>query len=375
VARYARTRGPWAVYCPERGIADPVPGWLRDWDGDGIIARVETRALERAIVETGLPAIDLRGKFDLALPLIETNDRKVAHLAAEHLLERGFRLFAYCGFTGANYSIRRLKYFPARVREAGYDCHVYPPSEASVVDESGNLQKEVEQHGILYEDDVAEWIRSLPKPIGIMACNDIRGQQVLNACRAIGVAVPDEVAVVGVDNDEVLCELSDPPLSSVAPDTWRIGFEAAALLDRMMRNEAPPRRKTFIAPKGVVTRQSTDVTAIEDREIARAVRMIRERACDGLSVEGILDEIPMSRSTLDRRFREALGRSPKAEIMRVRMERVKQLLLETDFSLAEIARRTGFRHTEYFSTIFKRKVGVTPGRYRHVGGPVERYRS
>ncbi len=368
VARYARTRGPWALYFQERGMADASPSWLGEWRGDGIIARVETRALEKAIFATGLPAVDLRGKLDLSLPLIETNDRAVCRLAADHLLERGFRQFAYCGFAGANYSIRRLRYFPTMIEQAGHSCHIYP-SDANGDDPYSSPQKEVEQHGILYEDQVARWIASLPKPIGIMACNDIRGQQVLNACRAIGVAVPDEVAVIGVDNDEILCELSDPPLSSVAPDTLRIGFEAAALLDRMMRGEKPPADKLFVQPKGVVTRQSTDVTAIEDRDIARAVRLIRQRACGGLTVEKVLDEIPLSRSTLDRRFREALGRSPKAEIARVRLERVKELLTETDFTLAEIARRTGFRHPEYLSATFKRELGVTPGEFRR-GAPV-----
>lgn len=365
IARYARTHGPWSLYLQERGLDSPVPDWLPDWQGDGIIARVESMELERAILEKGIPAIDLRGKFDLRMPLIETNDRTVARLAAEHLLERGFRQVAYCGFAGLNYSLRRLRYFPAIAHEAGVPCHVFPVDHG---DEpvSGDRQQARELHGILYEDELVRWIESLPKPIGIMACNDIRGQQVLNACRSIGVAVPDEVAVIGVDNDEVLCELSDPPLSSVEPATMRIGFEAASLLDRLMQRggDSPP-AKSFIDPRGVVVRQSTEVTAIEDRDIAAAVRYIRDHACQGVNVEDVLQHVPLSRSTFDRKFRKAIGRTAKREILRVQIRRARQLLSETEFSLDIIARMTGFKHTEYFCNAFKRETGQTPGSVRN----------
>jgi LacI family transcriptional regulator len=211
---------------------------------------------------------------------------------------------------------------------------------------------------------VAQWIQSLPKPIGLMACNDIRGQQVLNACRAVGVAVPDDVAVIGIDNDEVLCELSSPPLSSVVANTERIGYEAAALLDRMMKGGKAPKHPIVIGPLGIVTRRSTDVLAIEDRHIAAAVRFIRERACDGVDVGDLLQAVPLSRSTLERRFYKVLNRSPKEEILRVRMNRAKQLLAETDFPLSWIAEKIGLEHTEYLSVIFKKRTGMTPAGFR-----------
>jgi LacI family transcriptional regulator len=197
-----------------------------------------------------------------------------------------------------------------------------------------------------------------------MACNDIRGQQVLTACRAIGVAVPDEVAVLGVDNDEVLCDLADPPLSSIIPDTRRIGYEAAACLDRMMCGEPPPGPTTVIPPLGVVTRRSTDVLAVDDRALAHAARFIRERACEGITVQDILDGIPLSRSVFERRFLKTFGRTPKAEIVRTQLRRVMQLLAETDLPLKQIADRTGFEHPEYMSAAFKKRTGLTPGVYR-----------
>ncbi len=367
IASYSRAHGPWAIYCPERSLADDVPRWLPGWRGHGIIARVETRSLAAAIQATGLPAVDLRGKLDLPFPLIETNDRLVAHLAAEHLLERGFRHFAYCGFAGVNYSARRLKYFPTWLAERGFRCHIYPPPDApapSLDDDRVVTQLEQEAHGLLYEDQLAAWVASLPRPIGIMACNDIRGQQVLNACRAIGVQVPDEVAVVGVDNDQLLCELSDPPLSSVMPDTRRIGYEAAALLNRMMQGDPPPQGKIFIEPAGIIARQSTDVTAIDDPHVAQAVRFIRQHACHGITVEDVLDHVGISRAALDRRFTALLHRTPKAEILRVRLARIEDLLVHTDLTLPAIAELAGFKHVEYMCTVFKQKTGRTPGQHR-----------
>jgi LacI family transcriptional regulator len=172
------------------------------------------------------------------------------------------------------------------------------------------------------------------------------------------------VAVIGVDNDEVLCSLSDPPLSSVVPDTDRIGYETAALLARMMRGEKPSPEHIFFRPKRVVTRRSTEVLAVEDRQIAAVIRFIREHACEGIDVSDVLRAVPMSRSTLDRRFITLMNCSPKDEILRVRLNRAKQLLAETDFSLPIIAEKIGLEHAEYLSRIFKKRVGMTPSEFR-----------
>jgi LacI family transcriptional regulator, galactose operon repressor len=361
VARYVREHGRWSIFLQERSLGDFSPGWLQDWKGDGIIARVENRPMAEAIVGLGLPAVDLRYLLpNLEMPSIRTDDDAVARIGSEHLLERGFRHFAFCGFDGADYSDDRRDSFAERIAAAGFRCHTFAdpqrPHTATTL--------EYEEYGLKYENRVASWLKELPKPIGLMACNDIRGQQVLNACRAIGMTVPDEVAVVGVDNDEVLCELSDPPMSSVVPNTERIGYEAAALLDRMMAGRKGPRRPIFIEPIGIATRRSTEVLAVEDRHIAAAVRFIREHACENIDVSDVLKAVPLSRSTLERRFAKALGRSPKDEILRVRLSRAKQLLAETDFSLAMVAEEIGLEHSEYLSAIFKKKTGQTPGQFR-----------
>jgi LacI family transcriptional regulator len=186
----------------------------------------------------------------------------------------------------------------------------------------------------------------------------------LSACREIGVAVPDEVAVLGVDNDDVLCDLSDLPLSSIVPDTRRIGYEAASLLERMMEGEPAPDGFTTVLPLEVVTRRSTDVLAIEDRDLSAAVRFIREHACDGITVGDVLAGLSLSRSVFERRFAKIFARTPKAEILRMQLDRVKQLLAETDLPLKQIASMTGFQYPEYMSAAFKARTGLTLGQYR-----------
>jgi LacI family transcriptional regulator len=362
VAKYVREHGPWAIFLQERSLGDLSPGWLQHWEGDGIIARIENQPMAKAIRKLRLPVLDLRFRLpNLNLPSVRTDDEAIARLASEHLLERGFRQFAFCGFNGADYSDIRRDMFARLIEKAGFRCHIF--QEREKLREATTL--EYEEHGLKYEDQVALWLKDLPKPVGLMACNDIRGQQVLNASRAVGLAVPDEIAVIGVDNDDVLCELSDPPLSSIAPNSERIGYEAACLLDRMMAGKRPPAQPVIVAPAGVVTRRSTEVLAMEDRHIASAVRYIREYACEGIDVSDVLRAIPLSRSALERRFAAILGHSPKDEILRVRLNRAKQLLTETDFPLSLVAEKIGLEHAEYLNVIFKKKTGLTPGRFRN----------
>jgi LacI family transcriptional regulator len=296
----------------------------------------------------------------MKMPSILTDNAAVSRRCFEHLSERGFRHFAFCGFNGADYSDERRDAFAERVRQAGLICHIYTEHRQIVRTNTADY----EGLGLNDGGKVADWIKRLPKPVGVMTCNDMRGQHVLDACRAAAVASPEEVAVIGADNDDVICNLCDPPLSSVVPDTERIGYEAASMLARMMAGGQSPPARTFVEPRGIVTRRSTEVLAIEDRQIAAAARFIREHACEGIDVSDILAAVPMSRSTMDRRFMNILGRSPKDEILRVRLDRVKQLLAETDFPLKLIAEKVGLDHAEHLSRVFKSRIGTTPSEFR-----------
>ena len=361
IAKFVREHHEWSVQSEEWKWSDAFPVWLRNWDGDGVIARVETPEMAAFVRQLGVPAVDVRGSVNgSGLPLIDTDDQKVASLAAEHLMHRGFRHYAFCGFVGANYSDKRSHWFREHLALCGFSCHIFtPPKQLAEAQTTG-----YERQGLLFQADLERWLVSLPKPIGVMACNDIRGQQVLNLCRRLDLAVPEEVAIIGVDNDEILCELSDPPLSSVAPDTLRIGYDAAVLLDRMMSGGKPPARPVLIPPRGIVTRRSTEVLALDDRQLAVGLRFIRDHAFDPITIDEVAKVASMCRRVFERRFAMKMGRSPKAEVLRLRLEKVKQLLTDTNWNLSQIAEKTGFNYGEYLHTVFTKKLGVTPGEFR-----------
>jgi LacI family transcriptional regulator len=354
ISRYVHTYRPWSIFIAERGLDDPLPPWFRGWRGDGIILRSSASTLVDAVRKRDLPTVYLGEVRDMGLPMLHSDERAIARKAAEHLIERGFTCFGYVGLEGVVWSDQRRAFFVERLAEGGYDCELYEFSSGD--DGPGDW--------VSRERELTDWLQSLPKPAALLACYDVMGIRVLDACRGADIAVPEQVAVLGVDNDPVLCTLADPPLSSIAHNLDKIGYEAAALLDSLISGWASPKGQILIEPSGVVGRQSTDVLAIPDQQIARALRYIREHACDGIDVDDVVRAVGMHRATLKRRFEQHLGRSPKAEIMRLQLDRVKHLLSATDFTLSRIADLAGFRHAEYMSVIFKRKVGITPGAYR-----------
>jgi LacI family transcriptional regulator len=248
----------------------------------------------------------------------------------------------------------RCDAFVRYATHAGADVHVYQRPKSA-------------QHRWSYEqqqEHLGQWLRELPKPVGLMAAYDIRGRQVLDACRRVRAEVPDEVAVMGVDNDELLCSLSHPSLSSVVPNPHQIGYEAATMLGKALAGEPLKTETHYVGPSGVATRQSTDVLAINDDAVAFALRFIRDHACQGIKVDDILKEMPMARRSLERRFQDLLGRSIHSEISRLQLERAKTLLCDTNLTLDEVAQKAGFHHPEYLSAVFKKQLGTTPGKFR-----------
>ncbi|MGE3807817.1 MAG: substrate-binding domain-containing protein, partial [Gemmataceae bacterium] len=261
--------------------------------------------------------------------------------------------FAFCGVPpGTNrHDDQRCDYFLRLVEGRGYPCSVFSNWREWDVWESG-------------QQALANWLSGLDRPVGVMTCHDERGQQVLDACRRSGLSVPDEVAVISVDNDAYLCNLTIPPMTSVDVNAERNGYEAAVLLDRLMRGRRPPRGQNYLPPRGVVARQSTDTVAVADPDVAAVVRFIRDRACTGISIEQALAQSSVSRSTLTRRFKQLLNRTPMAELTRVRLQHAGSLFVETELPMAEIAARCGFREAKYFIEAFHRNIGEPPGRFR-----------
>lgn len=350
VRRYLSEHGPWSVFLEPRDLESQAPPWLRGWKGQGILTRTGSAAVARRLRATSVPVVELRSRRLLpGAPWIGVDNHALGNLVATHLLDRGFRRFGLLALSTEDFFRERCDNFVSTLRERGFSCPVLQaPSGAW----------EAQQRALV------RWVRGLPRPAGIMACTDQLGFWLLDACARAGIAVPEEIAVVGVEDDEALCAMSRPPLSSVALPTERIGYEAARVLDRLMHGRSVPQRRMEIEPLGVVARQSSDIVAVDDARLASALRFIREHACEGIGVDEVLRAAPMSRSTLERGVRKALGRSPHDELLRVRLEGAKRLLAETDLKLSAVAQRSGFRHAQRLCERFRAAFGETAGRYR-----------
>ncbi len=356
IVRFRTTNLDWMVFLEQRDLTAGPPSWLESWRGDGIISRATNRTLAQAVASTGVPLVELTDRsVDLGFTYVWSNDGAIGQLAAEHLLERGFQQFAFCGFRSEAWSERREQAFGDAIASAGFKLQ---PAFHSVWYGSEARSWEQEQ------TELAEWLRQMPRPIGIMACNDVRGQHIIEACARAELMVPEEVAVIGVDNDRLLCQLCDPPLSSVIPNAELIGYRAAELLARQMDNDVVGPRQHLIDPMGVATRQSTDTVAIDDADVAAALSFIRDRACLGISVDDVTAHVGTSRSTLERKLRKFVNRSPQEEIRNVQLRRVRELLTNTDLPTDRIAIVCGFVHPEYLHVVFRREMKMTPGEFR-----------
>lgn len=359
VARYHQEHGPWSIFFEPRGQNDPPPTWLKKWRGDGILARIDDKRMANAILQTGIPTVDLRGAFEnLGLPFIGVDNRPVSELAFNHLQDCGLRNFAFCGTPrGENPNQdRRCDYFVEAVKQAGFECDVY----------LGSTRRGQAQDWDKHQRQIMKWLRELPKPVGIMTCHDGRGHEVLDACRRADLHVPDEVAVIGVDNDPHLCNLCTPPLTSIDVNPGRIGYEAARVLHSFMTGSTIQSAPVLLGPpRGVAARQSTDVLAVADDEVTVAIRYIREKAVEGIRVKDVLSLATRSPSTLERRIKRILGRTIKAEITRVRLARAKLLLCETELPIWKVSQRTGFSEPKYFCDVFRSNERMTPSDYRN----------
>ncbi|WP_428937264.1 substrate-binding domain-containing protein [Fontivita pretiosa] len=354
VARYVHEHEPWDIYLKPYGVDYSLRQWARNWSGDGIIAAIWTDRPQH-LLQAEVPVVDLVGCLPDA-PLVHTNDLSVGRLAADHLLERGYRNFAFVGYESA-WSVARQRGFEQRIRDFGCTSEIHQFIITRLAS-SGPRAWERRQ------TQLANWVRKLPKPIGVMTCTDLLGQQFLEACSRADVAVPEQVAVIGADNDELICAVSIPPLSSVIINDLQRGYQAAALLDRLMAGLPPPQEPVYIEPAGVVARASTDILAIADQAVVAALRFIRDHACEPIGVNDVVQHVPMSRRMLERRFHRAVGRSIHDEIVRVRLNRAVELLCATELKLETIAARTGFNTASYMGAVFRRLLGMTPGCYR-----------
>jgi LacI family transcriptional regulator len=355
IARYAEKHAHWHL------LIDPRDHEQRSaipdgWRGDGVIARISSRFQMDQLREKRLPVVNIDDVYDQldGVGTVLTDETERARLALEHLVDRGFRKFAVFSPPSHRYSKKRSEAFIKAAAGSGYECHEYLPGYRA----GRKIGFEEQQRR------VNRWLASLPRPIAIVAVDSDRARQLAEICHFAGVRVPDDVAILAEDTDDLLCEVSTPPLSSISIACERIGHEAAAMLHRMIAGEAPPKQPLLIAPHGVVSRQSTDVLSIDDPTVVRALRYIHAHSHHGIVVNDVLRELPISRRSLEIQFRYYLGRSPAEEIRRIRLDRGKKLLGRRELSISEIALACGFSNATRFGVAFRKCFGTTPRSFR-----------
>ena len=355
ISNYAQQHGGWDIWLERR--CQNAPGRLPPgWHGDGIIARVADRAMARYLADAPAPVVNVSAARIPAtrFPTVSMSLEGVARLATRHLLDHGFRHFGYYAPQGFSYAKAYYESFVENLAEIGLECSLFLGRRGNGT--VANWQKR--------QDELQQWLRQLPKPLAVLTWTSDLAREVSCACQAMGLLVPEQVAVMAGGNDSVLCETCNPPLSAVAINSERIGYEAAALLDRLLHGKPCPSKPVLIEPSHVAVRQSTDTLAVDDSDLAQAIAFIRANAGTQIQVSDVLRAVPVSRSWLERRFQELLGRSPAQEIRRVRLERSKRLLAETDMPVPEVAIASGFGSSEYLAYAFKQATGLTPHKFR-----------
>lgn len=354
ISRYIRAHSPWTIYGDPQRIVAPVPD-LQHWPGDGVITQAWNDRNYAQIRDLHVPVVNVSHHIERpGVPSVLADSRQIGQIAAKHLLERGFRHFAFCGYVGHRYSEIRAESFRDAVLAAGGSFDQFDTEPPQVHPDQWEPQ----------QTQLGEWLSKLPRPVGVLACNDSRAGQVSQVCSNFSLRIPEDVSLVGVDNDILVCEMSNPPLSSIDVSAEQVGYQAAALLDRLMKGEPAPEAPVLVPPRSVVVRRSSESLAISDPAVAEAMRYIHDHANTDLSVEDVVNAVPLSRRVLERRFRTILNTTIYDAVASARIDRVKQSLMHDDAPTPQIAHRCGFRYVQQFNRMFKQLTGMTPTAFR-----------
>lgn len=354
ILRYQQEHERWSIDLDEQQRGANPPRWLKRYHGDGIIARIETDAIAKAVKAAALPVVDVSAaRMIRGIPWVETDDEAIAKMAVDHFESRGLKQLAFCCEVEFNWAKWRRDSFVAEAQKRGLNIQTF--------DVGGDAE------GTTWSRErrrLSQWLTKLPEPCGLMASYDSLARRVLEVCDEIERKVPESIAVMGVDNDPLLCQFARPPLTSVMPDAEGAGYAAAEILDRMMHGQEVEETRTLLPPLGLATRRSTDVLAVDDIEVAAAARYILAHACDGIRVDDVVRRSELTRRVLENRFKQFTGQTPHELITATRLTRAEQLLRETKLNLSQIAQRVGLEHAEYLSVLFRKHRGITPGAYR-----------
>jgi len=342
IMNFCRSEPSWMIAVEPLWSFSKLPP-VDEWDVDGVIVQTFSHEFEDQVLQSGVPASNVSNltRDAIRLPTVIPDDESVGRMAAEYLLSLGFRDLGFCWNKNTAYGEIRLAAFRNHAAAAGAAVHEFDGAQ-----------------------NLGEWIVALPKPAGVLGCNDDFAHRVLNEARRQGVKVPDEVAVLGVDDDELFNTLVTPSLSSIVLPAQQIGYQAAAKLDRLMRGERVDELVTRLPPVRVVARESTDVLSIPDADVVLALRFIREQGARPIQVDDVLDHVPLSRRSLERKFRRLVGHSISDEIRRAHLERAKQLLIQTDLTMPQIAATSGFTTATRLGIVFQRELKQTPTDFR-----------
>jgi Transcriptional regulators len=355
VVRYSRLNSPWLFYKEPIDLKSSIPN-LTGWKPDGIIMR--DTLITKELLKLKIPTIFAPhgSVYPRNIPVIITDSSSIAKMASDHFIEKGFKNLAFCGYDSFEWSEQRKSYFNRFNNEAGFRTYNYVSSKRF---RPNDWEKE-QQH-------VCRWIKDLPKPVGIFACNDDRGLHILEVCKLMNLKVPEDVAVIGVDNDLMVCEFGYPPLSSIALNIESAGFEAAKLLDKMMSSGNKMKGRKIIATSShILQRQSSDILAVDDKEVAQAIQFIKDHAKNKILIKDMLRTAGIGRRALEKRFRNTIHRTIYHEIQQVRIESISKLLIETDLPISQITSLYNFTDAEHISRFFKKEKGMSLREYRKI---------
>lgn len=353
IMTYSRSNPHWMITVEPLWSFGTLPD-VREWEVDGLIVQTFSREFEDCVLELGTPATNVSNFCEGAdhLPTVLPDDIAIGKMGAEYLLSLGFTRLGFCWPGNVPYGTLRLSAFRERAAEAGVEV-----MECNVT-----------------QTDLGTWLAQVPKPIGIMGCNDDWAHRALNLCGRQGIKVPDEMAILGVDNDELFNSLVTPSLSSVAIPAEEVGFQAAKMLERILCGETLEQNSMLLAPLRIVPRESTDVLSVPDPDVVKAIRFIRAHAGVPLQVDEVVDSVPLSRRSLERRFRQMVGHSISDEICKAHVERAKQLLSTTDLPMSQVAASSGLVSSTRLGIVFRAALGESPTEFRKRAGQLSNQR-
>jgi LacI family transcriptional regulator len=365
ITRYSQVHGPWSFckmppFVREKYGIEGILKFAREWEAQAIVAQLYNTHEIKKLIDSGIYIIaqDFKERFT-EIPNITSNYEKTGVKAAEYFLSKGYRNFAFYGFKEFVWSRERAVGFSDRLKKSGFSVYHFNNTQRS-------------KHRLWYysQSPLSDWLVQLPKPIALFACDDNQASHIAEACNLAGIRVPDEVSILGVDNDEIVCNMSNPPTSSIALDTENAGYKVAELIESMILKKTSQFQDILVESTAIISRQSTDIFAIDDSEVLKALQFIRKSISEKIQVADVVKHIALSRRAIEKRFMRIIGRSIYQEILFRKMQKAAQLLLQTKYSIMDIAIQCGFDDDKNFARMFQKTHNISPLHYRKKFGIV-----